>query len=303
VIRDAVDQRRAAQEAERDRLLYVAMTRAEKWLIVAAHGDLGSSGNTWYEKVARGMEAAGAAAHSFAQGPGLRLQHGLWAQTETQPSDDQTRNTPPLAPVFEHPAPPAPDRVKTLSPSDLGGDKALPGERGLDEEAAKRRGRQVHRLLEFLPQVPAPDWPATAARLLSNGPDAAGGEELALLLAEAEKVLTRPSLAPLFAGDALTEVAITANLGTVRLHGVIDRLILAPNHVLAVDFKTNALVPDTVADCPDGLLRQMGAYAHALGQLYPDRRIETAILWTRTATLMRLPHESVSAALDSAGIA
>src|SRR6056297_2522659 len=303
VIRDAVDHRRAAQEAERDRLLYVAMTRAEKWLIVAAHGDLGSSGNTWYEKVARGMEAAGAAAHSFAQGPGLRLQHGLWAETETQPSDDQTRNTPPLAPVFERPAPPAPDRIKTLSPSDLGGDKALPGERGLDEEAARRRGRQVHRLFEFLPQVPAPDWPATAARLLSNGPDAAHGEELALLLAEAEKVLTRPSLAPLFAGDALTEVAITANLGTVRLHGVIDRLILAPNHVLAVDFKTNALVPDTVADCPDGLLRQMGAYAHALGQLYPDRRIETAILWTRTATLMRLPHESVSAALDSAGIA
>ena len=70
-----------------------------------------------------------------------------------------------------------------------------------------------------------------------------------------------------------------------------------------MDFKTNAMVPDTVADCPDGLLRQMGAYAHALGQLYPDRRIETAILWTRTATLMRLPHESVSAALDSAGIA
>jgi ATP-dependent helicase/nuclease subunit A len=303
VIRDAVDQRRAAQEAERDRLLYVAMTRAEKWLIVAAHGDLGSSGNTWYEMVARGMQTAGAAVHSFAQGPGLRLKHGVWAETETQSSDQQTRSTPPLAPVFERPVPPAPERIKTLSPSDLGGDKALPGEDGLDEEAAKRRGRQVHRLLEFLPQVPAPDWPATAARLLSNGPDAAQGEELTLLLAEAEKVLTRPSLAPLFAGDALTEVAITADLRTARLHGTIDRLILAPDHVLAVDFKTNAMVPDTVADCPDGLLRQMGAYAHALGQLYPDRRIETAILWTRTATLMRLPHESVSAALESAGIA
>jgi ATP-dependent helicase/nuclease subunit A len=161
----------------------------------------------------------------------------------------------------------------------------------------------VHRLLEFLPQVPRSGWPATAARLLANGPDAATGAELALLLVEAEKVLTRPGLAPLFDADALTEVSITAGLGAARLHGTIDRLIVAPDHVLAVDFKTNAMVPDVVRDCPDGLLRQMGAYAHALGQLYPDRRIETAILWTRTATLMRLPHGSVTAALESAGIA
>ena len=48
------------------------------------------------------------------------------------------------------------------------------------------------------------------------------------------------------------------------------------------------------------LLRQMGAYAHALALLYPDRRIDTALLWTRTATLMPLPHALVSAALARA---
>jgi ATP-dependent helicase/nuclease subunit A len=47
-------------------------------------------------------------------------------------------------------------------------------------------------------------------------------------------------------------------------------------------------------------LRQMGAYAHALALVYPGRRIETALLWTRTATLMRLPHALVSAALARA---
>ena len=41
----------------------------------------------------------------------------------------------------------------------------------------------------------------------------------------------------------------------------------------------------------------MGAYAAMLGQIYPDRRIETAILWTRTGTLMPLPPEIVRAAL------
>ncbi|MFU8777465.1 MAG: double-strand break repair helicase AddA [Roseovarius sp.] len=302
---EAIEAERRALLAERDRLLYVAMTRAETWLIVAAHGDLGEQGDTWYDKVKRGMAAAGAQPHSFAHSPGLRLDHGLWAETETDSAPSAPLQTVALAPLFQRPAP-LPVRVKTLSPSELGGAKALPGERGLDEEAAKRRGRQIHRLLEFLPTVPAPDWPATAARLLSNGSDAATGEELALLLAEADKVLTRPSLMALFTSDALTEVAITANLAPLqgcRIHGVIDRLIIQDTRILAVDFKTNALVPDTATDCPDALLRQMGAYAHALAQLYPDRRIETAILWTRTATLMSLPHDLVTAALESTTIA
>lgn len=302
---EALEAERRALIAERDRLLYVAMTRAEKWLIVAAHGDLGKQGDTWYDKVQRGMEAAGAQPHSFAEGPGLRLDHGVWAETVPESTPPAPPQPVLLDPLFQRPAP-HPDRPKTLSPSDLGGAKALPGERGLDEEAAKRRGRQIHRLLEFLPTVPAPDWPATAARLLSNGSDAATGEELALLLAEAEKVLTRPSLSPLFTPDALTEVAITAHLAPLqgrRIHGIIDRLIIDDTRVLAVDFKTNALTPDTARDCPDALLRQMGAYAHALAQLYPDRRIDTAILWTRTATLMDLPHDLVTATLESTTIA
>jgi len=33
----------------------------------------------------------------------------------------------------------------------------------------------------------------------------------------------------------------------------------------------------------------MGAYAAALAQVFPDHRICTAILWTRTAALMELP--------------
>jgi len=193
---------------------------------------------------------------------------------------------------------------ETLSPSGLGGASILPGEGGLDEDSARRRGRQVHRLLEILPPLPAAERPAAARTLLTHGPDAANEAETALLLAEAEKVLARPSLAHLFTADALAEVPVSATLdalGGRRIHGVIDRLILAPDRVLAVDFKTNAVLPGRPEDTPEGLLRQMGAYAHALAAIYPGRRIETALLWTRTATLMPLPHALVSAALDRAG--
>jgi ATP-dependent helicase/nuclease subunit A len=123
-------------------------------------------------------------------------------------------------------------------------------------------------------------------------------EDLPELLDEAAGVIASPAMAQVFAPDTLAEVPVTAPLGDDRLHGVIDRLIVTPDHVLAVDFKSNATVPATPEACPGGLLRQMGAYAAALAQIYPDRTIGTAIIWTRTATLMPLPHELVSAALS-----
>lgn len=293
---------KTAEKAERDRLLYVAMTRAEKWLIVAAK-DLGKTGETWYDKVNEGMTRAGAVPHDFANGTGLRLTHGDWA-------DNSPIDTPPPAPLetalppyFTTP-PTAPAVQPTLSPSDLGGAKALPGEPGLDEDAALKRGRQIHRLLEFLPGTPTDQWPQVAAHLLAHGDDAATGAELGALLAEATNVLTEPDLKPLFAA-ALAEVPVSARskvLNGRRIHGKIDLLVIRDDHILAVDFKSNMSVPDTPTDCPDGLLRQMGAYGEALQLIYPKHRIETAILWTRPATLMPLPHDLVVTALQNTHI-
>lgn len=119
-------------------------------------------------------------------------------------------------------------------------------------------------------------------------------------------MLSRDHLRPLFAPEALAEVPISAHLDALtgrRIHGTIDRLIVTPEKITAVDFKTNAVVPDTPAAVPSGLLRQMGAYAHALQQIYPGRTIETALLWTRTATLMPLPHDLVTQALADTHIA
>jgi ATP-dependent helicase/nuclease subunit A len=91
----------------------------------------------------------------------------------------------------------------------------------------------------------------------------------------------------------------SAALGEPLL-GAIDRLIVDEDRVLAVDFKTNAVVPSQPQEVPEGLLRQMGAYDEMLGAIYPNRAIEIAILWSRTAELMRLPHDLVAAALARA---
>ncbi len=293
VISAARDEARRREENERLRLLYVALTRAEKWLIVAAAGDVGKDGGSWYQMVAAAMARTGATHIPGTQT--LRLAHGDWEALPLTEHSDPPRTDQNLPAYFRQMAPEAPVPAETLSPSELGGAKALPGDAGQDEEAAKLRGVRLHLLLEHLPTVARDQWPQLCARLLPDMPDTDRNE----VMAEAEAVLTASHLKPVFAADALAEVPISADLHGRRLHGVIDRLIVSDAEVHVIDFKSNATVPDAPQTCPDGLLRQMGAYAHALAQIYPDHRIRTAILWTRTAQLMWLPHDIVTDALAS----
>lgn len=290
LVAGALDQLRLKQEEERQRLLYVAMTRAEQWLIVCAAGDL-DKGNSWYEKVQLGMQHAGAVTHDFASGQGLRLETGDWPGPVGSAQSEDTLQTD-LPDWLWHKAPRPEKPAPALSPSNLGGAKALPGDAGLPENEAKSRGTALHLLLEHLPNHPQDVWGRIAEQLEASG-----------MLDEAVFVLTNEKLASVFAEPALAEVDLTASLpalGNAPLAGTIDRLLFRDDHILAIDYKSNATVPPMAKDVPEGLLRQMGAYASALKQIYPDTRIETAILWTATATLMPLPNQLIDNALARA---
>ena len=293
----------AAQEAERQRLLYVAMTRAEVWLWVCGAGDEGADGH-WHAQVEAGMRAAGAAVQDFPTGSGLRLASGDWTGLPLTATAAAPAAAVALPDWVARPADPAPPAVTPLLPSGLGGAKAIPGDGGLSEAEAMDRGTRLHLLLEHLPLIPPAGWATAAAELLGPPADLLAEAALADLLEEATGVLTSPALAPLFAPDTLAEVEISAPLPMGgRLRGKIDRLLVGPERVLAVDFKSNRVIPPAPEATPEGLLRQMGAYAAALKAVYPDRRIETALLWTRTARLVLLPDPLVMAALQRAGAA
>lgn len=302
----AKDAKRRNDEEEALRLLYVALTRAETRLVVCGAGKPPQKPETWYNLVRDGLIAAGAVTCDFGpNGEGLSLRNEHWGD---HVPDSGTAAIPPVIAKPEWaalPAAPPARPERPIPPSDLGGAKIMPGDEGLDSEAAMRRGSRIHRLLEHLPSRARAEWPGLARRLLASVPDPATDAEIADCLAEAGRVLTDPALAHMFGPDALAEVGITAPvaaLGGRLIDGIIDRLVVTPDRIVAVDFKTNAVVPDRAAEVPDGLLRQMGAYVLALRQIYPGRRIEVAILWTKTATLMTLPHDIVIAACESSTI-
>ncbi|WP_108483773.1 double-strand break repair helicase AddA [Oceaniglobus ichthyenteri] len=291
VLSDAKAQIVASDEAERARLLYVAMTRAETWLIICGAGDMVSP--SWYEAIEAGLETLPCETLACPTGEGIRHSHRDWAAGAVETTADDKHETPALPGWLTQPAPHVAE-VKPISPSNLGGAKALPGETALlTQEEQMARGTDIHLLLEHLPTLPAEQWITAAHSLL--GPDRAND-----VFPEVQQVLNTPTLGDLFAPGALAEVAITAQINGLPLYGNIDRLIVTDDAVLAIDYKSNTVVPETPEAVPDGLLRQMGAYAAALAQIYPDHRIDTAILWTKTATLMPLPHDIVTRAFEPA---
>lgn len=278
-------------ERERLRLFYVALTRAEKWLIVAAAGDLPKHGRSWYQQAEAAFEHLAAVdADAF----GLPIRRYGATHWETPPLIEKPRESAAriaLPAWLKEKSPPAVTLRPTLSPSDLGGAKALPGEEGLDEKTAKAYGTLVHDLLDRLGRLPPAARRSAGSATVTDDPLAAAA------LLEAQSVFADPAFGFLFAPAVLSEVALSADLGTVRLHGIADRLVVEPDRVTVVDFKTNRRVPETPETCPEGILRQMGAYRHALRQIYPGRAVDAAVLWTRTAVYMPLPHDIVTEAL------
>ncbi len=301
VMNVALTKLKTAHDEEMSRLLYVALTRAEKWLIVCGSGSVKEDGSSWYRAVEAAMLPAGAANCDLPTGPGLRIEHGSWqprTDVSVQVLEVQKLELPQWATTSA--TAPTPN-LPTLSPSDLSGEHSLPVDtRAQNDFNAVSRGRQIHRLLEHLPNYPQSEWSNIAEQLVVVEIDLVAPAEQARILQKAMKIIQNPDFSHIFGPYSLAEVSVSAEISELdnrRIHGVIDRLVVTDGQILVVDFKSNQKVPASPSETPNGILRQMAAYLAALRQIYPEHTIELSILWTETAELMSLPHDIVRAAL------
>ena len=275
IIDEARGKRRALALQEESRLLYVALTRAQSHLIVAAAGKV-TGADAWYNQISAAMLAIGAETQKDGR---LVYAEGVWPDPmPTAPIAQIASLTLPNWALC--PAPKAQRPEQALSPSSLGGVKSLDGPIMDTDLDATTYGTLLHLLLEHLPRVNPHERLVLANNLLGSALDAKALKDEALAL------LDNPSLAAIFSPTALAEVALTARVDGVPILGKVDRLIIAPDHILAVDFKSNRQQPKQARDIPLGLLAQMRAYSLALAQIYPKTPIKTAILWTKTGELM-----------------
>ena len=282
---------------ERQRLLYVALTRAEKWLIICGAGTRKNKAPCWYNLIETGINKSGVI--DTPDGTGLRYRWNPQNTVETTLTKDAVISVPDW---MGQNAPQVIRDQRPISPSRLSGTKALQGE-SLNPDAAKERGTVIHLLLEHLPGVTSAHRHQKALDLLETEGYKLTDIQFEDVFNEALAVIEDPQLVAIFVRDALVEVGITAPLPSHDMRpidGIIDRLIVSDTTVTAIDFKSNAVVPTTAQQTPSGVLAQMGAYLFALESIYPDHKIELSILWTRTAQNMSIPHDLVRDAFQSA---
>jgi len=304
---EALVQAEAQARAEEDnRLLYVALTRAEDRLIVCGWDR--QTAPAWHAKVAAGLDQlAGVEEAAFLYGPpgsdtgGLPLRRLVAAQIAVPRVDAApARGEGPAELPSWAAIPAAPEaRADPLSPSGLPGEDetpaAAPHGRADPRGDRFRRGRLVHALLQHLPDLPAAERAGAGTAWLARQ-----GLGLAMevgVLTEALAILDHPQLAEAFGPASLAEAPIVGRLGERMLSGQVDRLLVTQDRVVVLDYKTNRPPPASAEQVAPLYLRQMAAYRALLRQTFPGRPVEAWLVWTYAARPMPLPSALLDAAL------
>ncbi|HEV2363120.1 MAG TPA: double-strand break repair helicase AddA [Caulobacteraceae bacterium] len=293
--------REEAALEESSRLFYVALTRARDRLILCGveprESDIAQS---WYDFAQRGLTALGGHAFELACG-GTALRFGA-----------APRSGPPSTPAPVLGAPPQwtrraarlerqPNPAASPSSGQRWGALPSPLDRvgGLSRRA---RGELIHKLLQILPALPSAERPAAAQAVLDHERGLADTERRALL-GSVFSVLNDARFAELFSPRARAEAAIAGAcpFAPGPIFGRVDRLLVEPDRVLVVDFKTHRPAPPRIEAADPEQVRQMALYWALLRRIYPDRTVEAALLWTDGPDLMVVPEKLMLAAIGGDG--
>ena len=296
---EARRRRAEREEQEAYRLLYVALTRARDRLVICGRrAAITKEENLkgWWGAVRDALLAAGVAdqVRELEDGRGGKFKrYGPDPKRERAKTDEVILPEP--LPVWTQQMAAPEAYARYASPSDLGEGVVVPAPSPLAEATGLgrfRRGDIVHRLLQLLPDLPATGRAAGAVALLAREPDLTH-DQRAEMAAAALSVLEDARFAEVFGPGSRAEVAVAGTAAALppglRISGRIDRLVVLPDRVLVVDFKTNRPSPDRIEDADPAYLRQMALYAAVLSDIFPGRRIEAAIVWTDGPKLMPVP--------------
>ena len=302
IARAREDIRREA-EAEYRRLLYVAMTRtAEHLIICGAQGINGRPRGCWYDLVfemltphAEKSERDGGIIWPWR--PGVAPQGAALAV----PRDDVNPIELPgwlqddaiLSPA---PACIAPSRTASpqlVVPSSF----AVPSSSAMAVGAragAIRRGLIVHRLLQFLPEVPPERRDEAARRHLARHLSDVAEQERDELLSSVFALLDEPRFAALFGPGTRAEVPIVGRLArngrpALRVSGQVDRLAVTDEFVLIADYKSDRPAPRQISEVPPAYILQLALYRAVLARIFPERPVRAGLLWIEVPDLMDLP--------------
>ena len=324
ICQDVLAENKIQAEAEYQRLLYVAMTRAEDRLIVCGTSrEKGPNVKCWHSVISHAL-IDDCQEHLDENGD---IAFYRWQQStpsivagEEPESKQVLENSVEVPDWIDKKLPKEPGLPRPLTPSgaqalidaqDWSRQAASPLSDGKESNAfALQRGTAIHRLLQTLPEI---GNKPTAHEIHEQRYEAAarymtscyGGWEqhnVDRLLAQVFSILEDPDFGYLFQPEfSRAEVALSGMVelgGNPRLiSGQIDRLVVENSRVTIIDYKTNRIVPDSVDEIPDAYLSQLALYQLLASRIYPNHTVECALLWTETPSFMIVPPALLAAQL------
>jgi ATP-dependent helicase/nuclease subunit A len=279
---------------EHHRLLYVAMTRARDHLIVAPTiGTKPKEPNDggWSMMIRKGLSAQQAAQFEMnlvidtcdeSDYPALKW--GRW-DYKTSPVPIHITAQKPHSPSWLHQ--PVMNDVR-VEPSIMRPSSTV--QHG--DESTRIRGMIIHTLLQKLPYIPAQQRADKGRRWLAAHATQITDEQQQSWLDDVLSVIDTPELAPLFHENSQAEVAIK---GTIQKNGMpvlvsgrIDRIAIFGDRIIIADFKTSLNPPNDQSAIPVSHKQQMRAYRDVLALLYPQKAIETWLVYTAQTTCFKI---------------
>ncbi|ADL02481.1 double-strand break repair helicase AddA [Brevundimonas subvibrioides] len=289
------------------RLLYVALTRARDRVVILGRGSakskLGYDEGSWWAVLTETFERLGGQVRDIGDGrrrfgvDPVVMAAGVASAIPGVTVPDWARAMPPVDPSARYVSPSQAKAVKRVSaPSPL----AVAGADGGAPLGRFRRGDLIHLLLERLPEIEAAARPDAPRRMLARERDLSEAQRDEMIAA-AFAVLEDARFSAVFGAGSRAEVALTGSApglpAGVSISGRIDRLVVTPERVLVVDYKTNRPAPDRIEDADPAYVAQMAVYVAVLKRLYPDRPVEAALVWTDGPRLMAVPQGVMDEAL------
>ena len=291
------------QTQEKMRLLYVALTRAESWLIICGAGTRKSE-RSWYNLIKGALVSLNASKNDFKDiGEGLLFKDNNWESLSVKEKSGELNTKKNTYPKWLMKNAKKIDRPKqTLAPSNLVGEKTLQNTFNSSNSDAKELGKILHKILEFLPNIPKNQWEVFLNGFFESNNFGVSDEIKDSLILEAISLLENPTLTYIFfTPNGLSEVGITSHIPQLNnnILGYIDRLIIGKDTITAIDFKSNVSIPISDEEIPKGILAQQAVYLLALQKIYPAYEIIIAILWTKTGEVMKISHNTAINSLDA----
>jgi ATP-dependent helicase/nuclease subunit A len=292
---------------EHNRLLYVALSRAEERLILAGASKNGTvQEHSWrsaLEATFAELDAQTEHVETQSYGGDIGLPDFEFRRYRITPSapfaadvnaQSMAKPTIPSPGWLMRPMPNVVSLNPPIAPSSAlasADSPDRPGDREFDPVAA-RRGQFVHLLLQHLPQVPSHDQRDTALRLARMFAGSMAETLVSELVDEVLALVGNARFQSLFGSESLPEIEIAGHIvqagSSHQVQGRIDRLAILGDRILVADYKTARRVPASADEIPIEQLMQMAVYCALLETIIPGKPVHASLIYTSGPAIFEL---------------